>query len=131
MYRIIDEANRIVIADFENNYHYIERQGSILKSSLNEGHFHIFEICDEVAAFVRESYPQLDILPALVYRRSVTQLLNLQTMPWKTYKEIFYKYRKMFRNNLGRVLKDKRIPKKSKVHFFLLCTTPGIYRLQK
>ncbi len=130
MYRIITENEKIVIADYENNYHYIERQGSLLKSSLNEHHLHIFDICDEFRDFIEKEYPQLDILPVLVYRRGVTQLLNLQNMPWETYKTVFYKYHKMFRKNLLKVLRDSRVTIKSKVHFIMLCTTPGVYQLQ-
>lgn len=131
MYKIIDEFDRIAIGDFENNYHYIQRQGSILQSKLSEKHYHIFEIAKEFAAYINEKHPDMDILIVSVYRRAVVQLLNLQRLPWKTYKEIFLKYRPMFRKNIGRILKDERITKHTKIYYLLLCGVPEVFFVQR
>ena len=129
MYEIITEFDRIAVGDFDENYHYIQREGSILTSSLNEKHLHIFDICEQFEAFIRENYPEMDILPVLVYKRGVAQLLTLQRMPWKKYKEIFNRYKKLFRKNLGKVLREGSMSKKGKVHYFLLCTEPLLFYL--
>ena len=130
MYKIITEFDRIVIADYVNNYHYIQRDGSILFSKMNEKHLHIFDICEEFEAFIRENYPDMDLLPVLTYKRGVTQLLRLQNMPWKQYCEIFNRYKGMFRKNLKRILRDKVMPRKSKVYYLVLCTSPVVFKLQ-
>ena len=54
MYKIIDEVDRIAIGDYEENYHYIQRDGSILNSFLNENHMIIFDIAREFEKFIYE-----------------------------------------------------------------------------
>ena len=131
MYRILDEFDKIAIGDFENNYHYIQRKGSILGSRLNEKHYHIFDIAKEFEAYIKEKHPDLDILIVFLYRRAVAQLLNLQSMPWEKYKEIFMKYRPLFRKNIGRILSDKNITKNTKLYYLLLCGRPEVFYLQR
>lgn len=131
MYKIIDEFDRIAIGDFENNYHYIQREGSILGSTLNEKHYHIFDIVKEFEAYINEKHPDMDILIVFLYRRAVVQLLNLQNMPWKKYKEIFMKYRSVFRKNIRRILNDKRITRNTKIYYVLLCGRPEVFYLQR
>lgn len=131
MYKIIDEFDKIAIGDFENNYHYIQREGSILGSKLNEKHYHIFDIAKEFEAYIKENHPDMDILIVFLYRRAVVQLLNLQSMPWSTYKEIFMKYRPVFRKNIGRILKDNKITRNTKIYYLLLCGKPEVFYLQR
>lgn len=131
MYKIIDEFDRIAIGDYENNYHYIQRAGSILGSSLNEKHYHIFDIAKEFEEYISDKHPDMDILIVFFYRRAVAQLLNLQSMPWKTYKEIFMKYRPIFRKNIGRIMRDERITKNTKIYYLLLCGRPEVFYLQR
>ena len=130
MYKIINELNKIVIADYEHNYHYIQREGSILSSTLKEEHFHIFDIAAEFESFIYKYHPDLDILVVFFYKSAIVQLLNLQTMPWNIYKEIFMKYRKYFRKNLKRIMIDPHYPKKNKFYFLLLCGFPEIFWVQ-
>ena len=131
MYKIIDEVDRIVIGDYEENYHYIQREGSILNSGLNEKHTIIFEIAREFEKFINEKYPHLDILIVSFYRRAVTQLLNLQKMSWKTYKCIFYKYRSYFRKNAKKVITNKNLSLSNKIYYILLCSRPEIFYVQR
>ena len=130
MYKIIHSVDKIAIGDFEGNYHYIDRQGSILRSQLKPEHLHIFDICKEFQQFITDKYPQIDILPVLVYKKGLTQLLHLQSMSKEEYRRFYYQYQPLFRKNLFRVLQDKRITKKSKVHMFLMCMPVWIYQLQ-
>lgn len=131
MYKIIERSSRIVIGDYEENYHYIQRDGSILCSPLNEKHMHIFDIAKEFEQFVNEKHPDMDILIPFFYRRAIVQILNLQSMPWKNYKEIFMKHRYYFRKYIFRIITDKKINTKSKVYFFILCTRPELFKLQR
>ena len=131
MYRIIEELDRIAIGDYETNYHYIQRDGSILCSPLQEKHLHIFEIAEEFEAFIREVHPDLEILTVILYRRAVIQLLNLQSMPWKTYKSIFMKYRPLFRKNLKKIMQDESATRNSKIYYLLLCSRPEMFYLHR
>lgn len=130
MYKIINSVDKIVIGDFEENYHYIDRQGSILRSGLKKEHLRIFDICKEFQKFINDYYPQLDILPVLVYKKGLTQLLHLQSMPNSTYKKLYYKYQPLFRKNLIKVFQDKRITWKNKIHMLFLCMPVFVYQLQ-
>ena len=131
MYKIINDVNSIAIGNYDSNYHYIQREGSILMSSLNEKHMHIFDICKEVEYFIEENYPDLRILVPLLYSRAIAQLLNLQHMPWEEYKSLFFEYRKYFRKNLSMILYSKRISKKIKAVFLILCMRPELFYFQR
>lgn len=130
MYWIIEEFDKIAIGDFDQNYHYIQRSGSILKAGLNKKHMHIFEIAEEFEAFIRERHPDMDILIVHLYRRAIAQLLNLQSMPWKMYKELFLKYRPIFRMNLNKIRHDTTMSPKLKMYYFLLCGRPEVFLLK-
>lgn len=129
MYNIINEMSTIAIGNYGDNYHYVQHEGSILISPLNKKHFRIFEICKEFSAFIDKEYPSRKELKAFMYKNAVIQLLNLQKMPWSSYKKIFMKYRRVFRKNLKLVLKNKEISRSNKICFILLCTRPEIYSL--
>lgn len=130
MYKIIHSVDKIAIGDFEGNYHYIDRQGSILRSELKKEHLRIFTICKKVKFFIEENYPQLDIIPILVYKKGLVQLLHLQSMSNTTYKKLYYKYQPIFRKNIKRVLCNKTISNKNKISMVLLCMPVSFYRIQ-
>lgn len=130
MYNIIHEYERIVIANYGNNYHYIQRNGSILNSKLNKKHMHIFEICNEFEKYINENYSDMNILKVSMYRSALVQLLNLQSMTWNTYKNLFIKYRPIFRKNIISVTFDKRITFKDKIYYWLLSSWPELFKLQ-
>ncbi|MBO7143587.1 MAG: glycosyltransferase family 2 protein [Salinivirgaceae bacterium] len=130
MYKIINECDICAIGDYHHNYHYVTRNGSILIRSLEQKHYHIFDICEEFSLFISQNYPDISIISVLFYRRAVTQLLNLQKMNKAEFKQIFYRYRSLFRLNFLKVLKDRRIPTKTKYYLTCLCTTPWLYKLQ-
>ena len=131
MYKIINEFDRIAIGDFGSNYHYIQRDGSILLSALSEKHLHIFDIAKEFETFIREVHPDLEVLIISIYRSAVVQILNLQRMPWATYKDIFMRYRPFFRKNLKAVLQDEKTARKRKIFFLFLCGRPEVFYLQR
>ena len=130
MYLILDECDRVAVGDHEGDYHYIVREGSILKSKLKKEHMRVFEICKDFSEFIRKNYANIDIIGVLYYRKAVTQMLNLQAMSEKMYNRIYYKYRKMFRRNLFRIIKCNDVSVRTKYYTFMLCLTPSIYRLQ-
>ncbi len=131
MYKIIEEFDRIAIGNYESNYHYVQRSGSILCSPLNDKHLHIFDIANEFKDFIENMHPDMEILIVWLYKSAVLQLLNLQSMPWETYKCIFMKYRALFRKSLIRVLRDEKIDRRLKVYHLLLCGWPGIFYFQR
>ena len=130
MYKIFHDCTCCAVGDYKYNYHYIAREGSILISTLEKKHFHIFNICEDFSLFIKQYYHDIDIVCVLFYRRAVTQLLNLQKMDKEMYNGIFVRYRSFFRSNLFKVLKDKRVSIKAKYYIIWLCTTPLLYKLQ-
>ena len=131
MYRILGECEKIAIGNYEKNYHYINRQGSILQSDLKKEHFRIFDICKEFEVYIQENYPDLNILTVLFFRFAVTQMLNCQSMTEDEYNKIYRMYRSIFRSNLKMVLSDHRISNSQKAFMILHCLTPSIFRLQR
>ena len=129
MYNIINEMDKVAIGNYGDNYHYVQHEGSILISPLNKKHFRIFEICREFGSFIDREYPSRKELKVFMYKNAVIQLLNLQKMPWSSYRKIFMKYRGIFRKNLKHILKNKKISRSNKIYFILLCTRPEIYSL--
>ncbi|MBQ9131939.1 MAG: glycosyltransferase family 2 protein [Clostridia bacterium] len=131
MYRLIDECQTIAIGNFEKNYHYVTREGSILRRDLDPRHLRIFEICADIDAYIQQTHPEMKLLSVILYRRCVTQLLNLQTMSNKTYNSIFLRYRPLFRKNLFKVLKSPRLSRGQKYYMAIHCTFPWVCRTQR
>lgn len=129
MYRIFEDCNNIVIGDFRNNYHYICREDSILKQKINEKHYHIFELCDELNVYVKNRFPNDVVFGVLLYMHAVLQLLNLTKMNRKTFKTIFNRYKPLFRRNFKFIKNDRRFTRKVKILFAILCTSPVIYKI--
>lgn len=130
MYKIVSGVGNVAIGDCNENYIYVQHTGgSILNSPLSDSHMRVFEICAEFGAFIDENYPQLDLLKTLIYVQSALQMLNRQHMGKDDFRRIFMMHRQMFRKSLVRILKEKRIPEKTKFFAFLLCTEPWIYRI--
>ena len=131
MYNIITSAERIAIGNYEENYHYIQREGSILISPLSQKHYRIFEIVNEFEKFIQKKYPELEILNVSFHKRAIVQMFSLQKMPWKDYRALFNKYKKYFRANLGLYVKQKDISTKAKGIYLLLCTRPEIFYIAR
>lgn len=130
MYKFIGDCEKIAIGNFEIDYHYVNRNGSILKSKLKKEHFRIFEVCDEFRRYINQRYPDLKILSVILYRLAITQMLNCQLMSWSSYKKIYKKYRPLFRFNLVRVLTNADLSNKQKYFMIMHCLTPGVFKLQ-
>ncbi|MCR4882183.1 MAG: glycosyltransferase [Clostridiales bacterium] len=128
-YQFLSKCNRIAIGDFRNNYYYIQRDGSITFSRFQEKHLRIFEVCDEYARYIQQNYPDLYYTAVMTYQKSVQLLLNRLTMDWRDYREIFCKYRPVFRSNFREILKNQKIPTRYRVYFLVMCTTPICYKL--
>ena len=129
LYKFLSRCSKIAIGDFRNNYYYVQRDGSISFSKFQDKHLRIFEICDEFSEYVNKTYPDMSFIVTMTYQKSVQLLLNRLSMSIDDYNRIFYKYREMFRQNALSILKNHRIPGKSKIYYVVLCTTPMIYRL--
>lgn len=130
MYKFISVCEKIAIGNFEIDYHYVNRNGSILKNKLKREHFRIFEVCDEFQKYVNQYYPDLNILPVVLYRLAVTQMLNCQSMSWSMYKKVFKKYRILFRSHLRKVLLEGNLSNKQKYFMLIHCLTPELFKLQ-
>lgn len=131
MYKILRACSKIAIGDYRNNYHYIQREGSILVSQINEKHLHIFDLCDEINEYIKAEYPKsckFKCLSVMIYKRSVIQLLNLVNMTDEDFNMIFLKYRKLFRKNCLKILFSKHFNLAQKKGLLLLCLNSKLYK---
>ncbi len=129
MYKILASASKVAVADYLYIYHYLNHEGSILQSKLNEKHYRIFEICDELDDYINENYTQYTLLSVMFKKAAITQMLNCQRMNWKDYNTISKKYRSIFRKNWFRIIRDGRFSTSSKLYLSLYCTTPILIKL--
>ena len=129
MYKILDAASKVAVGDYIYTYHYLNHEGSILQSELNDKHFRIFEICDEFDKYIMENHSKYSMLSVLFKRAAITQMLNCQKMSWNDYKTISRKYRSIFRKHWFRILKDDRFSFSNKAYLTLYCTTPIFIKL--
>jgi glycosyltransferase involved in cell wall biosynthesis len=127
MYKILEKSNKVAIGDFNQNYCYVQRSGSILNSHLSEKHFHIFEICDEFVQFVESKYPSHKALKAVIIAKATIQMLHSQIMDKNSFERIFNRNIILFRKNMLRVLLALRLNARFKIVYFLLCTNPALY----
>ena len=128
MYKIIEKCERVAIGDYNNNYHYVRREGSITFAEYQDRHLRIFEVCDELAEYIDQTYPDYHFIAIKLYQNGVELLLNRLNIKPEVYNEIFYRYQKLFRENLKDMLGNRKIGFKYKVYYVLLCTKPGIYK---
>ena len=131
MYLFLDEAERVVVSDLRNNYHYIRREGSITAGRLSEKHMRIFEVCDEIENYLRNNYIEWEYLSALIYQNAVLQLLTRINMDNDEYKNIFRKALKKSRKNIMKIISKKKLGIKTKYYAAVLCTSPTIFKLQR
>ena len=128
MYKFLERCDRVAIGDYNNNYHYVRRDGSITGSKLQKKHFRIFEVCDQVAEYIDNTYPDYKFISVMMYQNAVEQLLNRVTMTPKQYRRIFNRYKKYFRKNLLTCVRNDKINWKQKVYLGMLCSTPAAYK---
>lgn len=131
MYLFLSETDKIALTDLRNNYHYIRRDGSITASKLSTKHMRIFEVCDEIRKHIDTCYPEWNGFVALIYQNAVLQLITRIDMSKEEYKSIFDKAVIVSRNNLLKILKEKRIGWNTKYYAVVLCTNPAVFRLQR
>lgn len=131
MYLFLDDANKIVVTDLRNNYHYIRRDGSITASNLSEKHMRIFEVCNEIEVYLKKNYSEWEYLSTLIYQNAVLQLITRINMSNTEYKQIFKKTVAISRKNLIRIISSRKLSIKTKYYATVLCTNPTIFRWQR
>lgn len=129
LYKILSRCNKVVFADNGEDYFYVQREGSILNSTINEKHLAGFLICDDIADFFSCNYPKLFKYSVLLYQRQVIQVLNKQHLSNEEFNMVYYKYRNLFKREILRVAFLRRIGIKQKIYTFLLCSNPSVYRI--
>lgn len=130
-YRYLSQCTKVSFGDGGENYRYIQRQGSILNRRLEKKHLHCFEICEDIASYIQESYPDYRKYIVLLYETQLIQILNKQSMEKREYSNLFFKYRSIFRAKIPCLLFDKKISKSQKIIGLLLCTTPKLYKISR
>ncbi len=130
-YLFIIESPYVAFGDYVDNYHYLRREGSITASELNEKHFRVFDVCKEIDEFVRREFVDKEYVAVLMYQKGVLQLLNRTILTNKQFNDLFYMYRRLFRESVMVLLRKKDIPLKSKYYAIILSMSPNIYRLHR
>ena len=128
-YLFIDQCDRIAIGDYENNYKYLRRDGSITASKLSKNHYHIFEVSEQIEKYININMSNKSYYATLVYANAVLQLLNRISMSKEEYKQIFMMYRAKFRKDTLSILRKHDITFKSKIYLIVLCTTPQFFQI--
>ncbi|WP_020223579.1 glycosyltransferase family 2 protein [Holdemania massiliensis] len=127
-YLYIGECDKVVLAGYAENYYYIQRSGSILKSKLNEKHLQCFTICDTISEYILKKYPEYKRLIFNLYDGQVVQILRKQSLTNEEYSKVFMLYRKRFiRDRLYSML-DGNLSVTFKICSLLLCASPGLFR---
>ena len=119
-YKIIEDAKRIAIGNYEENYHYITRQDSILTSTFSEKHLFVFEVCKTIENYIYETYPDFVFLPALLYERSFIQIVKLHKLTFNEKNCLYKQYKGIFRKGLISILKAKIVSRNSKLYAIAL-----------
>lgn len=123
-YKIIDRCEKIAFGDY-NDYHYIQREGGAMRSGISEWKYSVFDVCEEFAEYIEREHGELDILPALAYRASISSLIwHTPQMSWEDCRRIFNKCKTYFRKNLKKILRSSEVRVREKVYIGLLCTSP-------
>lgn len=127
-YLFIDQCDRVAIGDYENNYKYLRREGSITASRLSKKHYHIFEVSEQIEKYININMSNKKYYATLIYENAVLQLLNRIEMSKEEYSAIFLKYRARFRKDFFSILLKNDVAFKSKVYMLVLCLSPWTFR---
>ena len=130
-YLFIEQCDKVAFGDYITEYHYIIREGSITSGSFSEKNLIIFDHCAQVREYILKTYPEWEYASVLIYENAVVHLLNRLKLTKEQYKDIFLKYRPLFRKNLWKILTNRNIDFGRKYYVLILCTTPGICKLQR
>lgn len=128
MYKFLGRCNRVAIGDYNTHYHYLRREGSITYSQFQKKHLRIFQVCDELAEYIDNTYPDLKFMSVMMYQNACEQLLNRLKMSDRQFNKIYYRYRRYFKKNFVSYMLNRKIYWKNKVYLIMLCSTPGIYK---
>lgn len=127
MYKLFEQCKTVAVGDFNQNYHYVQRSGSILNSCLSEKHFHVFEICNDFSAYVKLKYPHYSVLEPIIFARATIQMLQCQKMDFDSFSRVFALHLKFFRKRLITVYATMGLGFKFKFLYLLLCTNSWLY----
>lgn len=131
MYLYLSETDNIVITDLRNNYHYIRREGSITASKLSQQHMRIFEVCNEISDYLKQTYSGWEYMSALIYQNAVLQLITRIEMSDEDYHAIFNRTVNISRKNLLSILKNEKIGIRTKYYSIMLSTNSTIFKVQR
>lgn len=131
LYLLVYWSGRVAFGDYSTDYHYVRREGSITARPFTKKHERIFEVCDEISKFVYSENPDWAFVSVLMYQSAVLQLFNRLEMDQDAFISVFNKYKRLFRRNLFGIIKEKRVPLKSKYYTFILSTSPYVYKMQR
>lgn len=128
-YKILKDADSIAIGNYEKNYHYVTRPDSILTTEFNKKHLQIFDLCNEMNAYIESYFPEHDYLSYLLYERGIIQIFKLHTLSKNVQKNIYKKYKRLFRSGFYKIVKSKHVSIRSKYYALVLCLGLEPYRI--
>ena len=113
-YRLIDESKKIAV-NSKSVYNYVIRKNSISNEMFSEKKMDLITSTMEMTEFIKKKYPELEkgcerrLMYA--YLSTLTQLAKTK----ETNSSMQAKLMNYIKKNKGRVLKDKRIPKRDRI----------------
>ncbi len=117
-YKLIDKS-KIVVLNSKPIYNYIIREDSITTKGFNEKKMELITSTKEMCEYIDKKYPDLkkgcDRRIMYSYLSTLTQLVKSKGNNDECKKELF----KYIKQNRGKILKDKRIPKRDKLALYV------------
>lgn len=124
-YKLLMQCDGIAVG-YESKYNYILRVNSIVTGAFNEKKLDLLVMTDQMACDVEKYYPKLSnaVLRRRVYARFSTLNQMLESDNYEEMKAIIA-FIKMHR---GKILADKKAPKRDKVAIILLAISFRLYK---
>ena len=127
-YRWISHCSTIVFGKGAAYYHYVKRDGSILKTDFSDKHLYSYEVCRQVADYWRKKNSTMVNYEYLLYQRETIQILNWQYLTDRSFDYVYNLYKKKIREGFFKNIFNRKIGLKTKVYSIMLITSPRIYR---
>lgn len=121
-HRLIDSANKVVHLKPYFYYYDVRNQGSLTRSNFEEKKLHTVYASELWVHFCEEKYPEMYQKAHGYHMSVVISYLSqfAQAKRWDLYK----KYRKLLRKNLGTCLKNKMMPKSLRMKSLFFSLVP-------
>lgn len=121
-------ADKIVVDNGLDHYHYICREGSNLTGKLSDDTLSVFDMSDEIANKSNQFVHDERIVRAEMYRAALLQILNLASMNDVNFSRVFLLKRDYLRKSLMKYMMLTDVSATKKLTYLALCSSPKMYK---